>query len=82
MISILKFLGVLGLLALVTAFLPTVTELPLGIDEAVVFFIGTIKALVNLIPFMQVPFTLILLAVSIRFALFVWHWVRWLVELI
>lgn len=82
MITTLKYLSILAFVTLVTYGLPTVTELPFGIDDAMVLFISTIRSLVAIIPFMVVPYYLIIAMLSIRFSLFVWHWIRWIIGLI
>lgn len=65
-----------------TFFLPRVEELPLGMDEALVFFSSTIHALLDLLPWLNIVWTLCLLALAIKFLLFSWHWVRWFIELV
>lgn len=58
-------------------FLPVVTELPFGMDEAVQFFFATIRALMDVIPWITVPFSLMVLALFIKGLFLLWHFVRW-----
>jgi len=81
MIPYLSFLTVLALLVVVTAFMPVVTELPFGMDTALVFFVGTIKALLQLMPWLQIVWNLILWAIFIKSLLFAWKWVQWFIQL-
>lgn len=82
MISTLKFLGILGVLAIIIyPLLPVVTELPFGIDEALQFFVGNIRALIELLPWLATVWNLFLWALFIKSLLFIFHWVRWFVEL-
>lgn len=62
--------------------LPTVTELPFDMDFAAVFFVSTVKGLVNLLPWFGIVWTLLLWALYIKFILYAWHWARWLIELV
>lgn len=82
MITVIKILGTLAVLVILTGFMPVVSELPLGMDDALIFFVGTIKALLTLMPWMGIVFTLFLLALLIKSLLFAWHWVRWFIELV
>jgi len=76
---ILVFIKLVGLLV---AVFPVVTALPFGIDEALVFMVNTFKALVEIMPWMQTPLSLMLLAVSIQMALYLWTWIKWLLQLV
>jgi len=82
MITTLKVIGVLAVLVILTGFMPVVTELPFGMDAALSFFIGTIRAILELMPWMQIVFQLILWAMFIESLLFAWKWVQWFMELI
>jgi len=75
------FNGILGSLEAVTYFLPTVTTLPFGVDDAMVYFISTIKGFVNLMPWVGTIFNLIMLAIGIKFSLFLWHWAKYFINL-
>jgi len=61
----------------ITFFLPQVTELPLGIDTALVFAVGNIKAFVGAFPFAQLPWTYFLLGLSLQFLYYLWYWADW-----
>lgn len=65
-----------------TFFLPTVEELPLGMDEALTFMVGAIHGLIDIMPWLEIVWTLALLALLIKFLLFSWHWVKWFIELV
>lgn len=82
MITLIKIVGVFAVLGTLTLFMPVVTALPLGMDEALTFFVGNIRALVELLPWMELPFTLIMWALFIKSLLFAWHWIKWFIELI
>ena len=82
MISTLKFFGILGVIAIVLyPFLPVVTVLPYGMDEALVFFVGSIKAILQILPWLQIVWDLFILALFIKSLLFIFNSVRWFVEL-
>jgi len=82
MISAIKAVVIIALVVLVISLIPTVSELPFGLDSIVVTLIQNIKALVAVLPFMEFPLTLILLALSIKFALSVWNWTQWIISLV
>lgn len=65
-----------------TFFLPTVEELPLGMDAALTLMVGSIHGLIDLMPWLEIVWTLALLALLIKFLLFSWHWVKWFIELV
>lgn len=81
MIPFLSFLGVLAVLSLTYQFLPVVSELPYGMDEALSFFVATIKSLLQLLPWMQIVWNLILWAIFIKSLLFAWRWIQWFIHL-
>jgi len=70
------------LLDLATFFLNDITTLPFGIDNAMNMFVGTIKALLDIMPWFQTPWILMLLALSISFGLWIWYWVRYVINVI
>lgn len=70
-----------SIVGLVTFFLPTVTELPFSIGEAVSMFAGTVRSLVTHMPFLEVILNLFLLGLVIKTALLMWGWVQWLLSL-
>jgi len=82
MITILVVTGILALLVILTGFMPVVSELPLGMDAALTFFVATIKAIMTLMPWMQIVFTLFLLALLVKSLLFAWGWIKWFIELV
>lgn len=61
-------------------FLPPVTALPFGVDDALTWFGGTIKALIEQLPIMETPWKLALFGLFVEFLLQSWHWIKWLIE--
>jgi len=83
MIQFLKILGVMSLLAVIaTAFFPEVTELPFGMDEAFIIFVGGIKGLISLLPWMEIVWNCLLIALGVDILLFTWHWVHTIINLL
>lgn len=93
MITLLKYLGIIGALLAVTAYMPNVvpvgecnssgcTEMPGMIEEGLTFFVSSINGIIDLFPWFEVVWQLILWALAIKFAFFAWSWIRWLIELI
>jgi len=82
MITVLKVIGILAILVILTGYLPVVSELPFGMEAALIFFVGTIRGILELMPWLQIVFTLILFAMFIRSMLFAWTWTKWFIELI
>jgi len=75
MTKLLGILGTLAILAILTNFLPVVTELPFGMDFALTFLVSTINALITLMPWFGIVWTYILWAMLIKSLLFIFHWV-------
>lgn len=57
-------------------------DFPEGFREAIQFATGTIRAIVEHVPFFEVPFNLILLGITIKFALVVWSWFMKIINMI
>lgn len=74
MIPFLSFLTVLGLVSLTYQFLPVVTVLPMGMDAALVFFVSTIRSLIDLLPFLEVVWNLFLWGISIQVLITTFEW--------
>jgi hypothetical protein len=74
MIYALKIAGGVVVLYGISLFLPTAGEVTPGFDAAIAYFIGIVRSLVDLLPFMEVPFELVMIALFIHFTLFVWQW--------
>jgi len=51
-----------------------VTELPLGIDQALTLLIGSFKFLIDIIPYFGILYTVFILALFIELSLWLWHW--------
>lgn len=80
--GIIKFIAIV---AVILGFLTwsdffQVETLPLGMENAVVLFTGTIQALIDLLPWLSIPWNYFLIALSIHFALLLWHWIRWMIS--
>lgn len=79
MFTFLKITFSLSVLAVfVSAFLPVVEELPYGMDEALVFFFSTVRAMFEFLPWIVFPFSLMVLAIVIKAAFLLWVFARWL----
>jgi len=59
-----------------------VTELPWGIDEPMVIFASTINNLIYYMPWLEVIWTLFLLALGIKVSLFILEWALFTLKLI
>lgn len=83
-----------SVLVAVSAFLPEVHtvshcaevsgscfSLPAGVENALTTFSGSLHGLIDIIPFLEVPFELLMYVLAIKFALFAWAWVRYLLGL-
>jgi len=81
MTKLIGILATLAILVIVTNFLPVVTELPFGMDAALTFFIGAINGLLAIMPWMELPWTLVLWALFIKSLLFIFHWVIFFLNL-
>jgi len=82
MLSTLKWLGIISVVATVLGlFFEPVTELPLGIDEALTFFVGTITGLISVMPWLEIVWQILLLGLSIKILLFTWHWIKYIIDL-
>lgn len=64
----------LTILLLLSKFLPVVTELPYGMDYALTLFTGSINGMIEIMPWMGIVWTYVLLALFIKGLLFTWHW--------
>jgi len=82
MITLAKTLAFFGLLVLIATVMPQVDHLPYGMDEALTLFVSTIHGIISLMPWMQTPWNLILVAIGVDIALFTWHWIRYFVDLV
>lgn len=80
MIVFMVLSGIIGIFGLLMSVFPDVIALPYGIDEAMSFFVNTVKSIIIVFPFMQVIWNLILLSLTIEVLLFTWTWVRWFIE--
>lgn len=93
MITILKIIGVVGVLLGITSFMPEVvpvgqcpdsvegcTTLPATLENGMEFFVNTISGILDLLPFLEVVWNLIMLALVVKVSLFTWSWLRWLIE--
>lgn len=69
-------------LDIATFFLNDIDRLPFGLDDAMTTFVGVIKALLGIMPWFQVPWNLMLLALSIAFGLWIWHWVKYFINVV
>jgi len=67
---------------IVAQFLPTVTSLPFGLDYALTFFVGTVHALITLLPFLSTLWALMLAVFAIEAAIALWTWSKWFLELL
>lgn len=81
MTKLLGILATLSIIVIVTNFLPVVTELPFGMDAALVFFIGAVNALIAIMPWMEMPWILVMWALFIKGLLFLFHWSMFFVNL-
>lgn len=63
-------------------FLKDVTSLPFGIDPAINKFGQIVAAFIDLMPWFEVVWNLLTLALYIKFILFAWHWIKYLIGLI
>lgn len=81
MTKLLGILATLAILAILTSFMPVVEELPFGMDTALTFFIGAINGLLDLLPWMELPWTLVLWALFIKSLLFIFHWTMFFINL-
>jgi len=61
---------------------PVITALPLGLDNALTFFMTAIMMIIDIFPFMDIIWSLFLLGLGIKFSLFVFGWIRMLVEMV
>lgn len=57
-------------------------QFPTGVYDALQYFFGTMHDLVTLIPFLEVPLQVVLMAVSMKFLLFAWSWIKWFIQLL
>lgn len=71
---------VLNVLQIALFWLPDVTSLPFGIEEALTFFGSTIKGLTVVLPFMELPWKLALFALYLHYLMWSWHWIKWFIE--
>lgn len=72
----------IGVLDTVTFFLNDITALPFGLDNAMVTFVGTVKGFLDIMPWFVVPWYLMLFALSISVGMFVWGWVKYIINVI
>lgn len=82
MITLIKVISIFAILGTLTLFMPVVTELPFGMDEALMFFVGNVRALVELLPWMELPFQLIMWGLFIQTLFFAWHWIKYFLEIV
>ena len=54
--------AIIGVFGVIMGLFPTIETLPYGIDEALVFFVGTIKGILEIFPWFQTIWNLMLLA--------------------
>lgn len=66
----------------ITFFLPTVTELPYGIDASLIYFVGLVKGILDSAPLLVHPFGLAILGLFVVFSLFLWHWIEWIIRVV
>lgn len=77
------FLNLLATIPIVLmAIFPTVTQLPFGMDPAVHLFIGTLKGILDVFPWLNIVFTIFLLGLGVKFALFTFRMVVWIISVI
>lgn len=83
MFTIIKYTAGVALISFIlTSVFGPVETLPFGIDEAMIFFVSTIKGLVSLFPWLEVVWDLVLLALLIKSLLFLWHWIHTIINLV
>jgi len=74
--------GFSSLVGFATSWLPQVSELPFGMHNAFLIFSGSLAAILELMPWLQIVWHLFLLAVTIRTALLSWEFFKWFMSLI
>jgi len=73
---------ILVITTIVGLFFDPVTELPFGMDEALTFFVSTIRALIELLPWLGIVWNVIVLSLFIKGLLFTWHWIVTVIHLV
>jgi len=80
MLSYWIFGALITLIGVVMSFLPVVSSLPFGADAILAQFVGVIHGLVEELPFLYVVMNVVLGMVVVKFALFSFHWIKWVIE--
>jgi len=76
-------LGIFSAITMVFSFLgDPVTQLPWGIDTPLSFFMTTINDIIYVMPWLEIVWTIFLLALGIKIAEFILQWVLYLIKLI
>lgn len=75
-------INILGAVLNFGGLFPVITALPLGLDPALVFFMTAINMIIDIFPFMDIIWILFLFGLGIKFSLFVFGWIRMLIEMI
>jgi len=60
--------------------LPDVQTLPFGLETALSFMGSTIKGLIEVLPFLELPWKYALFALYLHYLLISWHWIKWFIE--
>lgn len=61
---------------------PTVNSLPFHAEVQLAAVGSMVRAVIEYLPFLEVPFALFLTALGIKFLLISWQWLKWLIELV
>lgn len=64
----------LAILLILSKFLPVVSELPFGMDEALIIFTSTVRGIIEIMPWLGIVWFYILLALFIKGLMFTFHW--------
>lgn len=75
-----KFLMIIGVVAVVMYLLPTVSVLPFGSEEIIQNMSSYIYQFRLINPFFDSGVTYLFFFFYIEFLLFTWHWTKWVIE--
>ena len=78
----LLFTFIVSLVSLIFSPLPTVTELPFGIDDILTYAVSTFRAVGEVLPILVIPFSTVLFAYGLIFSFWVWDHTKWLVAVL
>ena len=74
------FVAMINIINGATFFLDPVLALPYGMDNALITFSSTMRAILEVLPFLAVPMATFLLFYSLVVGRFIWLQVKWLIE--